>query len=98
MIKKMSLRQAVHDLLNKNGNTILPIQVSIEDLEGLVKGKPLDPAVKEVLERVIGDLREVESDLKIAQSLVNQIKTFVYSKIDPDQNELEITIGDKLLS
>jgi hypothetical protein len=94
----MSLRKAIHDLLNKNGNTILPIQVSAEDLETLIKDKPLDPAVKDVLERVIGDLHEVEGDLKIAQSLVNQIKTFVYSKIDPDQNELEITIDDKLMS
>ena len=98
MTKKMSLRKAVHDLLNKNGNTILPIQISIEDLGELAKGKSLDPAAKEVLERVIGDLREVEGDVRHAQSLINQIKSFVYTKIDPDQNELEITIDDKSLS
>ena len=94
MIKKLTLRKAFHDLINKNGNMMLPAELAAEDLKVLLTQSAgnLDQEIKKSLEQTIEDLKDIENSSKQADSLIKQIKDFVYAKLDPDQNELTVEV------
>ena len=97
MTKKILFRQAVHDLINRASRSLAPIGIDAEMLETLLKEKSFAPEDKEFLASLVSDLRLFKKDTETACEMIEQIRTFVYSKIDPDQTEIGITIADKPL-
>lgn len=87
----MPLRKAIHDLTNKIGNILLPVQLYADLLNHTIKEKPLDFETKELLENLVKDLVDMEASVKAADFMFKQIRALIYTKIDPDRSEVEFT-------
>lgn len=94
MTEKTTLRKAVHNLLNRDGLVILLLELAREDLRMRLKKETFKPSVQEILQNLLKDLDNIAKEANTTDSLIKQIRAFVYTKLDPDQNELEITTDE----
>ena len=88
--KKVSLRKAFHTLGNRHHLVILIPGFIRQKLNEVLKDKNLSRESREVIEKAIRDLRNLEGSGSQADSLLTAAKKAVYENLNPDEILVEI--------
>jgi len=86
----VSLRKALHTLGNRHHIALLVPGFIRQALETCLRNEKLPLDVRQKLEKILIDLRNLESAGKEADVLLKQIKQVLYNKLDPDKLLIEI--------
>ena len=86
---KLTLRQAAHEIGNRHNVVIMVSGLLKETAQTFIKEKHTPQEIKEFLQRVVDDSADIEDAGKNADSLLKNIRTAVYNKINPDELTVE---------
>ena len=85
-----TLRWAMHETGNKHNCVIMISSLLTETLRDFIKKEKLSGKVKDVLEKAVEDLTEIEKSGKEGDDLLKKARNAVYKRVNPD----EVAIGE----
>jgi DNA-binding NtrC family response regulator len=87
--KGATLRQAVHEINNRDNLVIMVSGLLKEAAQTFIKEKHTPKEIKEFLQRVVDDSSDIEDAGKNADELLKKVRGAVYPKLNPDDVVIE---------
>ena len=95
--KTISLRELYHDLGNKQYVCLLGSGVLGDALGRMLERQDIPLECKEEIKKAVAGLKKIEKASEQANVLLNEVKSIVYGKVNPDEITTDASvIEDKL--